>query len=62
MKFLIKQEALKKQSFATSIKLIEAIFDANSSVCETWTHVTNKEIKDLERLQKDAVTIINSLP
>ena len=30
--------------------------------CETWTNVTNKQIKSLEKLQKDAVTIINSLP
>ena len=30
--------------------------------CETWTNVTNKLFKDLEKLQKDAVTIINSLP
>ena len=60
--FLIKQETFKKQSFAISIKLIEAILMPKVLyACETWTKLTKKQIKDLEKLQKDAVTIINSL-
>ena len=63
IKFLIKQEALKKQSFVISIKLIKAILIPKVLyACETWTNVTNTQIKSLEKLQKDAVTIINSLP
>ena len=63
IKILIKQDALKKQSFVISIKLIEAILIPKVLyACETWTNVTNKQIKSLEKLQKDAVTIINSLP
>ena len=63
IKFLIKQEALKKQSFAISIKLIEAILMPKVLyACETWTNLTKKQVKDLEKLQKDAVTITNSLP
>ena len=43
IKFLIKQEALKKQSFAISSKLIEAILMPKVLyACETWTNVTNK--------------------
>ena len=30
--------------------------------CETWANLTKKRVKDLEKLQKDAVTISNSLP
>ena len=30
--------------------------------CETWTNLTKTQVKDLKKLQKDAVTITNSLP
>ena len=63
MKFLIKKEALKKQGFAISIKLIEAMLIPKVLyACETWTNSTKKQNKGIEKLQKDAVTIINSLP
>ena len=63
MKFLIKQETLKKQSFAISIKLIETILMPKVRyACEIRTNLTRKQTKDGEKLQKDAVTIINSLP
>ena len=63
IKFLTKQEAFKKQSFEISIKLIEAILMPKVLyACETWTNLTKMQINSLEKLQKDAVTIINSLP
>ena len=41
IKFLIKQKALKIQSFAISIKLIEAILMPKVLyACETWTNLT----------------------
>ena len=43
IKFLIKQGSLKKQSFAISIKLIEAILMPKVLyACETWTNLTKK--------------------
>ena len=59
----VKEEKFKKQSFAISIKLIDAILMPKVLyACETWTNLTKKQMKDLDKLQIDAVTIINSLP
>ena len=63
IKFLVKQEAFIDQSLEISIRLVETILIPKVIyACETWTNLTKKNINDLERLQKDALTLINGLP
>ena len=63
IKFLISQPAFKKQGMEISIKLIECILIPKILYgYETWTNISNKMLKELENIQKDAITIINSIP
>ena len=46
-----------------SIKLIECILITKVLYgCETWSNVPKKQMKKLDDIQKDAVTISNGLP
>ena len=63
IKFLINQAPFKGESMEICIKLIECILIPKVLYgCETWSNIPKKQMKKLEDIQKDAVTISNGLP
>ena len=63
IKFLVNQMPFKEKSLEISIRLIECILIPKILyACETWSKISKSQIKQLENIQKDALTIINCLP
>ena len=61
--FLINQAPFKTKSMEICIKLIECILIPKILYgYETWSKIPKKQMKKLESIQKDAVTICNGLP
>ena len=53
----------KDKSLERSIRLIECILIPRILyLCQTWSKISKNQIKQLENIQKGALTIINCLP
>ena len=63
IKFVVNQMLFKEKSLEISIQLIECILIPKILyACEMWSKISKSQLKQLENIRKDALTISTCLP